>query len=68
MHLHEMISLVHGDDRIIEELCCYLLIVRVNNLENKECQEMALEIGLTLRRELAFVEFYVPGSLFPFSL
>ena len=33
--LHEMNSLVHGHDRIIKELSCYLLVIRLNNLENK---------------------------------
>lgn len=59
-----MISLVHGEDKITEELCRYLLIIRLNNLENKECQEM--EIGFTWsgEKELTFVELYLPGSLY----
>lgn len=47
--LHEMMSRVHSDHKIIQELH-YLVIIRLN-LENKECPEMALEIGSVLRRD-----------------
>lgn len=46
-HITVLIHLVHGNDRIIEELYHYLHMRRLNNLENKECQKIDLEIGFS---------------------
>ena len=47
--LHEMMCRVHSDHKIIQELR-YLVVIRLN-LENKECPEMTLEIGIVLQRD-----------------
>lgn len=44
-----MMCRVHSDHKIIQELR-YLVVIRLN-LENKECPEMALEIGIVLQRD-----------------
>lgn len=59
-------SLVHCDDRITEELLSSSN--KLNNLESKDCQEMALEMGSALGRGLTFVELDLPVSLYLLSL
>lgn len=55
-------SLVHREDRITEELLSSSN--ELNNLESKDCQEMALEMGSALGRGLTFVELDLPISIY----
>lgn len=56
-----MMPLACGDDKITKG-ALLPSVMRLNNLENKECREMALEIGSALGRR-TFIELYLPGYL-----